>query len=136
MSLKTSIVVKKDAVIGLTGGSDVTYANNGRGFNGANILVNTGNDNTLTRESITTRSVLGSLAINDKALAKLNRSTIQYREPFTDSKGKVYTGVGGTFELVSHPEQTTANRVAMLARSLAIAGDTELSDFLTKMLDA
>lgn len=136
MSLNTSIVVKKDGTIGITGGSDVTYENNNLGFNGVNILVNTANESTLTRESIQTRITLGALATNDKSLAKLNRSVVQYREPFVDSKGKLYDGIGGKFELVSHPEQTTAQRVALLARSLAIMGDTELANFLTKLINA
>jgi hypothetical protein len=136
MSLKTQIVVKQDAAVSFTGGVDLTYMNNGDGVNGANILVNVGNDSTLLRESIMTRTVLGTLAPNDKALAKLTRSTLTYKQPFVDSKGKLYLGCGGQLILVSHPEFTTAMRGQLLLRVLAAAGDTELVDFFTKNLNA
>jgi len=135
MALKTSISVLKDAVVGFTGGTAVTYTNNGKGFNGANILVNTATDDPLKRESILTRTVTGATPVNDKALAKLHRAYVSYREPFTATGGKVYSGVGADFSVAFHPEQTLAQRQAVLARALAIAGDAEMADLLTKLLD-
>lgn len=136
MSLKTSIVSKTGATPGLTGGTDVTYVNDGRGVNGTNILVDSSSDNILTRKSLVARAVLGAAAPNVNSFAKLSRSSLSYKQPFTDAAGKVYTGVGLEVTLVSHPEQTGTQKTEMLNDGIAVIVDSELADFFSKSLNA
>lgn len=136
MSLKTSIVTKTGATPSLTGGTDSTFVNDGRGVNSANILVDSASDNVLTRKSITARAILGAAAPNANAFAKLNRSSLSYKVPFTDASGKVYPGVGLEATLVSHPEQTGAQKTEMLNDGVAVLVDADLADFFAKSLNA
>lgn len=134
MSLRTSIIVKDGiSAVTLTGGTDKTYINDGRGSNGVNVLVDSSNGDLTTRKSIQTRLTQPALAPNANAMAKLGRAEMTVKHP-SIRDGKQYNEpsmVSFTF----HPATTEAERGQRLDNLIAILSDPELRSFFTKAVN-
>lgn len=135
MSLSTSVVLKRGATgATLTGGTDTTFINDGRGTNGNKVLVDSSNGNLLTRQTIQTSIVQAVAAPNVNALAKLGRSKVIVKAPFVDSNGKTYQ-LPDTFEMTYHPSMTEAQRITKFWDTIAVIIDSELTNLFTKAVN-
>lgn len=135
MSLRTSIVVKKDPTAAtLTGGTDRTFINDGRGTGGANVLVDSSNGNLLTREQIITRITQPQAAPNANAMAKLGHANVVTHHPFVDSNNKSYRCPAQT-DISYHPEMTEAQRLAVFMNHISVLVDAELTNFFSKSVN-
>lgn len=135
MSLSTSIVVKSGATgVTLTGGTDVTFINDGLGINGAKTLIDSSNGNLLTRRKIVTRVVNAQAAPNANALAKLGKSQTTVHSPYVDANGKSYK-LPDTFEMTYHPSMSQADRVTKFWNFISIIVDAELLNLNTNLVN-
>lgn len=136
MTLRTSVVVKSGvSAVSLTGGSDTTFVNTGTGTNGANVLVDSGNGNLVTRRSLITRLVEPVPAVNANALAKLGRASLTMHHPKLDASLKKYKRAS-EFSLAYHPDDSEEERETLLLNSIAIVSSPEFRDFFVKGIHA
>lgn len=127
MSLSSSISVLQGATgVTLTGGSAVTFANDGFGANGKKTLVDISNADPRTRKKIITGVVVGKPAVGT-GLAKLHRQTTDMHQPFVDSKGVAYN-LPKNFGMTYHPEQSAAQRETSFWDFIAVIVDAELAN--------
>lgn len=124
MSLSTSVQVLRGATgATMTGGSAVTFVNDGQGQNGKKVLVDSSVSDPALRGKIITDVTIGTVQPNGNA--KLHRSAVTVHQPFVASNGAVYP-LPDNLNMSYHPEQTAAQREAKLWNTIATFVDAEL----------
>lgn len=134
-NLKTSISPTVGATsFTIVGGTATAFTNDGRGVNGANILVD-GNSTILLRKKIITRATQPKAAPNANALQKLGRSEITIHTPVVDAAGKTYMQPD-TAAISYLATSTTADRVAKRNMLIAVLISANLDDLFNSGLNS
>lgn len=128
MTLSTTISVLQGATAAtLTGGSAVTFTNDGSGKDGRKSLVDASNTNPLTRKRVITNVVVGFVSAVTGVLAKLHRSSIVMHQPYVDSANVKYD-LPDQFNMSYHPAQTAAERETKFWNFIGVVIDSELAN--------
>lgn len=135
MSLSSSISVVQGATgATLTGGSAVSFVNDGQGTSGKKVLVDSSNGNINTRKRIITGVVVGYPGTAAKPQPKLHRASVDMHQPFIDSNS-VKSNLPANFSVAYHPQMTQAERVAHFWNVIAVLVDGELLNLLTNIVN-
>lgn len=128
MSLSTNISVLQGATgVTLTGGSAVTFANDGAGVDGRKSLIDTTNTNPTTRKRLLTNIVIGAISLVSGQLAKLHRNSVVMHQPYVDAAGVKYD-LPDQFNMSYHPSQTAAERETKFWNFISVIVDSELAN--------
>lgn len=126
-----SAVVKYGATWAPTGGTDLTFVNDGRPVpNGASYVVS-GDTDLLLRRELKVRATLPALATSANAYDTLQRNYVMLRIPIVSAAGKQHIQTVRV-ETALHAEETA--KVSIISLIAALAADADFSDFWTKCL--
>lgn len=125
-NLRDTITVPNYTSFVGSGGSSVTYVNEGLGKNGRNILTELTNPDVRMRNFIQTNLIRPAPAANIKSNPTFGHAQGRFTLPFSAASGKI-ENIQGFYDLGSHPEYTEALRVAMLYKlvNLLLAPDLQ-----------
>lgn len=122
----SAAVIKTGASWSATGGTDLTFALDGRSVKDGISLVVPADTNLITRRSLECRAIMPALAATASSFAKLGRNYLSYRVPFVAADGKLYlqhVQVQTSF----HAEYTGKNTV--LNDATAFLADSDFANF-------
>lgn len=125
MSLSNA-VIKTGATWSSSGGSDLTFAPDGRSVKDGISLVVPADTNLILRRSLECRAILPALASSSATYAKLGRNTLSYRIPFVAADGKLYLQ-HIKIETSFHAEYGGKN--GALSDATAFFGDSDFTSF-------
>lgn len=133
MPLSTNISVWRGSTgATMTGGSVVTFVNDGQAPIGKRVLVDSSVSDPALRHKIITAVALGSIQQNGNA--KLHRTQVTVQQPFVASNGANYP-LGDNLNMSYHPEMTDAQREAKFWNTIAILVDAELQQIQKKLIN-
>lgn len=125
MSLSNA-VIKTGATWSATGGTDLTFAMDGRSVKDGISLVVPADTILTTRRSLEARAILPAMAVNANSYAKLGRNSLAYRVPYMAADGKLYYQ-HVKIECTFHAEYTGKNTV--LNEAIAFLADSDFAQF-------
>lgn len=122
----SNAVIKTGATWSSTGGSDLTFAPDGRTVKDGISLVVPADSNLILRRSLECKAILPALAPTASSFARLGRNTLSYRVPFVAADGKLYLQ-HVKIETTFHAEYTGKNTV--INDATAFFGDSDFTAF-------